>query len=183
MSKDLNKWMGIGRLGRDVEIKYTASGDAIANIAIACGDDYKDKQGQKVEKTEWVQVSAFGRLAEIMGEYLTKGSKVYIEGKYTTRKWQDQQGQDRYTTSIKATEMQMLDSRETGDNVKNYQNAPPKPIPTNQQQQASQPQYNQAPPQPQQPQPQQQQQGNQPPANTGQPNNQNDDSFDDDIPF
>ena len=112
MSKDLNKWMGIGRLGKDPELKYTASGNPIANFSIACGDDYKDKQsGQKVEKTEWVNISAFGNLAEIIGKYLHKGSKVYIEGKFTTRKWQDKQGNDRYSTDINASEMQFLDSR------------------------------------------------------------------------
>ena len=116
MAKDLNKWMGIGRLGKDPEIRYTQSGMACASLSIACGDDYKDKNtGQKVEKTEWVSISAFGRLAEIIGEYVKKGSKVYIEGKFTTRKWQDQAGQDRYTTEIVASEMQMLDSRETGN--------------------------------------------------------------------
>ena len=122
MSKDLNKWMGIGRLGKDPEIRYTASGTACASLSIACGDDYKDKQtGQKVEKTEWINISAFGRLAEIIGEYVKKGSKVYIEGKFTTRKWQDQSGQDRYTTEIVASEMQMLDSRETGNDQQSPQ--------------------------------------------------------------
>ena len=114
MRKDLNKWIGIGRLGKDPEIRYTQSGTACASLSIACSDDYKDKQtGQKVEKTEWVNISAFGRLAEIIGEYVKKGSKIYIEGKYTTRKWQDQSGQDRYTTEIVASEMQMLDSRQS----------------------------------------------------------------------
>ena len=113
MSKDLNKWMGIGRLGRDPEVKYTASGKAVANIVLACGDDYKNKQtGQKVEQTEWIRVVAFDRLAEIIGKYTLKGSKIYIEGKFTTRKWQNQQGQDQYTTEIVASEMQMLDSRQ-----------------------------------------------------------------------
>lgn len=108
MSKDLNKWQGIGRLGNDPEIRYTADGKAVASLTIACGDDYKDKQGNKVEHTEWVRISAFGRLAEIIGEYLKKGSQVYIEGKLRTNKWQDKDGQDRYTTEILANELQML---------------------------------------------------------------------------
>lgn len=113
MSKDLNKWMGIGRLGKDPEIKYMQSGGAVANISIACGADYKDKTtGQKVEKTEWVNIVFFNRLAEIAGEYLKKGSQVYVEGSLRTRKWQDQSGQDRYTTEIVGGEMQMLGGRD-----------------------------------------------------------------------
>ena len=111
MSKDLNKCLFIGRLGQDPEIKYTTSGKCVANISIACGDDYKNSNGQKVERTEWIRVVAWGRLAEIIGEYLKKGSQVYIEGKYTTRKWQDQNGQDRYTTEIVASDLQMLGGR------------------------------------------------------------------------
>ena len=115
MSKDLNKWMGIGRTGKDPEIRYTKSGTTCASFSMACGDDYKDKNtGEKVEKTEWINISAFGGLADIIGKYVRKGAKIYIEGKYTTRKWQDQSGQDRYTTEIIASEMQMLDSREGG---------------------------------------------------------------------
>jgi single-strand DNA-binding protein len=113
MSKDLNKWMGIGRLGKDPEIKYIQLGGAVANISIACGADYKDKTtGQKVEKTEWVNIVFFNRLAEIAGEYLKKGSQVYVEGSLRTRKWQDQSGQDRYTTEIVGSEMQMLGGRD-----------------------------------------------------------------------
>jgi single-strand DNA-binding protein len=129
MSKDLNKWMGIGRLGKNPEVRYTANGTACASLSIACGDDYKDKNtGQKVDKTEWVNICAFGRLAEIIGEYVKKGSKIYIEGKFTTRKWQDQNGQDRYTAEIVASEMQMLDSRDLG-NAQNVQNPQPAPAP------------------------------------------------------
>jgi len=90
------------------------SGDAVCNISLAVGDDYKDKQGQKVEQTEWVRVTAFGKLAEIMSSYLKKGSKVYISGKMVTRKW-EQDGVTKYSTEIKATEMIMLDSK--GDNA------------------------------------------------------------------
>ena len=108
MSQDLNKCMFIGRLGGDPEVKYMPSGDAVANISLACGNDYKNKQGEKVEQTDWIKVVAFGRLAEIIGEYLSKGSQVFIEGRQRTRKWQTQDGQDRYTTEIVANNMQML---------------------------------------------------------------------------
>jgi len=112
MAKGINKVILVGNLGKDPEIKYTASGAAVANITIATSDSWNDKQtGEKVEKTEWHRVVAFQRLAEIMGEYLKKGSQVYIEGKLQTRKWQDQSGQDRYTTEIVASDMQMLGSR------------------------------------------------------------------------
>lgn len=116
MSKDLNQCNFIGRLGRAPESRFMPSGGAVANFSIACGDDYRDKQtGQKVEQVNWVNVVAFGRLAEIVGEYLRKGSKVYVSGKQVTRKWQDKTtGADRYTTEIVASEMQMLDSRGDG---------------------------------------------------------------------
>lgn len=108
----VNKAIVLGNLGQDPEVRYTNDGKAIANISIATSESYKDKNsGEKVEKTEWHRISAFGRLAEIMGEYLKKGSKVYVEGKIQTRKWQDKDGQDRYTTEIIASHMQMLDSR------------------------------------------------------------------------
>jgi single-strand DNA-binding protein len=110
--KGLNKVMIIGNLGNDPETRYTTSGSAITNISIATSETWKDKQtGQPQEKTEWHRIVMFGRLAEIAGEYLRKGSKVYIEGSLQTRKWQDQSGADRYTTEIKASEMQMLDSK------------------------------------------------------------------------
>jgi len=108
MSKDLNLCQFIGRLGNDVEIKYTPNGSAVANLSLACGDDYKDKQGQKVEQTNWIRVVAFGNLAEIMGKYLVKGSQIHVSGKQVTRKWQDADGNDRYSTEIVANEMQML---------------------------------------------------------------------------
>lgn len=111
MSRDLNQCNFIGRLGKDPETKFLPSGAAVANFSIACGNDYKDKQGNNVEQTEWVDISAFGKLAEICSQYLKKGSKVYCSGKMNTRKWQDQSGNDRYSTSIKISEMQMLDSR------------------------------------------------------------------------
>jgi len=112
MARGINKVILVGNLGKDPEIKYTASGGAIANLTIATSDSWNDKQtGEKVEKTEWHRVVAFQRLAEIMGEYLKKGSQVYIEGKLQTRKWQDQSGQDRYTTEVVASDMQMLGGR------------------------------------------------------------------------
>lgn len=115
----VNKVILVGNLGQDIELKYTASGDAIANFSIATSDNWKDKQGQKQEKTEWHRVSIFGKLAEIAGQYLHKGSKVYIEGKLQTQKWQDNSGADRYTTSIVVNgyggTMQMLDGKPGGE--------------------------------------------------------------------
>ena len=112
MSKGINKVIIVGNVGQAADMKYTASGAAIANITVATTDSWNDKQtGEKVEKTEWHRVVAFQRLAEIMGEYLKKGSQVYIEGRLQTRKWQDQNGQDRYTTEVVANDMQMLGSR------------------------------------------------------------------------
>ena len=112
MARGVNKVILVGNLGKDPEMKYTASGAAIANITIATSESWTDKQtNEKVDKTEWHRVVFFRRLAEIVGEYLRKGSQVYIEGKLQTRKWQGQDGQDRYTTEIVASEMQMLGSR------------------------------------------------------------------------
>src|SRR5210317_1891021 len=118
MARGVNKVILVGNLGKDPEMKYTASGAAMVNITVATSESWNDKQtNERVEKTEWHRVVAYRRLAEIMGEYLRKGSQVYIEGKLQTRKWQDQNGQDRYTTEIVANEMQMLGSRggEAGD--------------------------------------------------------------------
>jgi single-strand DNA-binding protein len=109
----VNKVILIGNLGRDPETRYTADGAAITNITIATSDRWKDKtSGEMKEATEWHRVAFFGRLAEIAGEYLKKGRPVYVEGKLRTRKWQDKDGQDRYTTEIVADNMQMLGSRE-----------------------------------------------------------------------
>jgi len=114
-SRGVNKVILVGNLGKDPEVRYMPSGGAVTNITVATSETWKDKStGQPVEKTEWHRVAFFNRLAEIAGEYLKKGSKVYIEGSLQTRKWQDQNGQDRYTTEIKANEMQMLDSRGGG---------------------------------------------------------------------
>jgi len=115
MARGVNKVILVGNLGADPETKYMPSGQAATNLSVATSESWKDKTtGEPVEKTEWHRVVAFGRLAEIMGEYLKKGSKVYIEGSLQTRKWQDNSGNDRYTTEIKAREMQMLDSRAGG---------------------------------------------------------------------
>jgi single-strand DNA-binding protein len=115
MARGINKVILVGNLGRDPEMRYTPSGSAVANIAVATSESWKDKQtGENQERTEWHRVVMFNRLGEIAGEYLKKGSKVYIEGKLQTRKWQDKEGQDRYTTEIVANEMQMLDSRGGG---------------------------------------------------------------------
>lgn len=114
----INKVILVGNLGRDPEVRYSAKGSAIANITIATSEQWTDKQtGQKQEKTEWHRVVLFNRLGEIAGEYLKKGSQVYIEGKLQTRKWQDNNGQDRYTTEIVANEMQMLGSRGGGSSA------------------------------------------------------------------
>jgi len=115
-SRGVNKVILIGNLGRDPETRYMPSGGAVTNITVATSETWKDKNtGEQQERTEWHRVVFFNRLAEIAGEYLRKGSKVYIEGSLRTRKWQDQSGQDRYTTEIVASEMQMLDSRGGGD--------------------------------------------------------------------
>ena len=111
----VNKVILVGNLGQDPEIKYMPSGGAVTNISIATSDRWKDKQtGEQRERTEWHRVVFFNRLAEIVGEYLRKGSAIYVEGRLQTRKWQGQDGQDRYTTEIVASEMQMLGGRGGG---------------------------------------------------------------------
>lgn len=112
MSRGVNKVIIIGNLGQDPEVKYMPSGDAVTTISVATSESWNDKQsGEKQERTEWHRIVFFKRLAEIVGEYLKQGSKVYVEGSLRTRKWQAQDGQDRYTTEIVASSMQMLDSR------------------------------------------------------------------------
>lgn len=118
-SKGVNKVILVGNLGNDPELRYTPSGSAIASLSIATSESWKDKStGQQQEKTEWHRVSIFGKLAEIAGQYLTKGSQVYFEGKLQTRKWQDKQGQDKYTTEVVVDSfngvMQMLGSKSDG---------------------------------------------------------------------
>ncbi|HMX14146.1 single-stranded DNA-binding protein [Thauera phenylacetica] len=112
----VNKVILIGNLGADPESRFAPSGDAICNIRLATTETWRDKNtGERREATEWHRVAFFGKLAEIAGQYLRKGSQVYIEGSLRTRKWQDQSGQDRYTTEIRADEMKMLGRREGGD--------------------------------------------------------------------
>src|SRR5471030_1586420 len=108
----VNKVILIGNLGRDPETRYMPDGGAVTNISVATTDVWKDKQGEKQEKTEWHRVAYFGKLAEIAGEYLKKGSQVYVEGRLQTRKWQDKEGVDKYSTEIVADRMQMLGSRQ-----------------------------------------------------------------------
>lgn len=169
MARGVNKVILIGNLGGDPEVKYMPSGNAVTNLTLATSESWKDKQtGQAQERTEWHRVVFFNRLAEIAGEYLRKGSKIYVEGSLRTRKWQGQDGQDRYTTEIVASELQMLDSR--GGDAGGYQPAQQDSMGYGQQpqQQRAQPSQNRPPAQNQPPQ-------NQPPAGF--------DDFDDDIPF
>jgi len=112
MARGVNKVILVGNLGKDPDIRYTPGGAAVANVTIATNESWKDKNtGEMQEKTEWHNVVFFSRLAEIVGEYLKKGSQVYVEGRLQTRKWQDKSGNDRYTTEIVANEMQMLGGR------------------------------------------------------------------------
>ncbi|MBV5330388.1 MAG: single-stranded DNA-binding protein [Chlorobium sp.] len=111
----LNKMMAIGNLGKDVEVKYTQGGDVLASFSVAVSERWKDKSGEMVEKTEWISCVAWRKLAETCGEYLHKGSKVYIEGKLQTRKWQDKDGNDKYTTEVVLSKMEMLDGKKSGD--------------------------------------------------------------------
>ena len=110
-SRGVNKVILIGNLGKDPEVRYMPNGKAVANITVATSETWKDQQGQQQERTEWHRCTMYDRLAEITGEYLKKGAKVYLEGKLQTREWQDQQGQKRYTTEIIVSEMQMLDGK------------------------------------------------------------------------
>ena len=173
MARGINKVILIGNLGQDPETRYMPSGSAVTNVTLATSESWKDKQtGQPQERTEWHRVVFFNRLAEIAGEYLKKGSKVYVEGSLRTRKWQGQDGQDRYTTEIVANEMQMLDGRggSSGGSSGGYgdynQSAPQRP-----QSAPSRPAQNPAP-------------QNQAPQGQGAPAPSGfDDGFDDDIPF
>jgi single-strand DNA-binding protein len=161
-SRGINKVILIGNLGADPETRYMPSGGAVTNVRLATSEQWKDKQtGQPQERTEWHRVVFFNRLGEIAGEYLRKGSKVYVEGSLRTRKWQGQDGQDRFTTEIVASEMQMLDSR---GQMGGGDYAPADS-------------FNQAPPR-------QPQGGSQAPAAAGGGDNPSDfGDFDDDIPF
>jgi len=168
MARGINKVIIVGNCGQDPETRYLPSGGAVTNMSLATSEAWKDKNtGEQQERTEWHKVVFFNRLGEIAGEYLKKGSKVYVEGSLRTRKWQGQDGSDRYTTEIVASEMQMLDSRggQEGGGGGGYQQNRPQ---QNQGQQ-NQGQQNQG-----------QQQQNQAPKQQAP---QGMDSFDDDIPF
>lgn len=156
MSKGINKVILVGNVGGDPDVKYMPSGSAITNVSIATSESWKDKQtGQQQERTEWHRVVFFNRLAEIVGEYLKKGQQVYVEGSLRTRKWQDNNGNDRYSTEIVGNEMQMLGGRSSSNNGPTGNNQP-----VNQ----SQGGRNQA-------------------ASPTQANTSNFEDFDDDIPF
>ncbi|EGR5926756.1 single-stranded DNA-binding protein [Vibrio parahaemolyticus O5:K30] len=176
-SRGVNKVILVGNLGGDPEVRYMPNGGAVANITIATSESWRDKAtGEQREKTEWHRVTLYGKLAEVAGEYLRKGSQVYIEGQLQTRKWQDQQGQDRYTTEVVVQGyqgvMQMLGGRAQGGQGQPAQGQPAQGRaqggqPQQHAPQHAQPQHHQQS-QPQQPQPQY----NEPPMD-----------FDDDIPF
>ncbi|GHF77094.1 single-stranded DNA-binding protein [Thalassotalea marina] len=149
-SRGINKVIIVGNLGQDPEVRFMPNGSAVANFTVATSETWKDKQtGEQKEKTEWHRIVIYQRLAEIAGEYLKKGSKVYIEGRLQTRKWQNQQGQDQYTTEIVANEMQMLDSRGQGGMSQGggFQQQAPQQQGGYQQQAAQQPAYQQSAPQ------------------------------------
>ncbi|RFC34004.1 MAG: single-strand DNA-binding protein [Candidatus Nitrotoga sp. LAW] len=112
----VNKVILVGRLGKDPETRYMPNGEAVTNATLATSENWKDKSGEKQEKTEWHNLTFYRRLAEIAGEFLKKGSMIYVEGKLATRKWQDKEGKDRYTTDIIVGEMQMLSSKSSGGN-------------------------------------------------------------------
>lgn len=122
MAKGINRVILIGNLGNDPEIRYMPNGNAVANLSIATSESWKDQQGQLQEKTEWHKLTAYRQLAEIIGEYVKKGSQIYVEGKLQTRKWQDQLGNDRYTTEVIIDQMQMLGSRGSNQGGGSQQN-------------------------------------------------------------
>ncbi|MDP2760112.1 MAG: single-stranded DNA-binding protein [Sideroxyarcus sp.] len=123
----VNKAILIGHLGKDPEVRYMPSGEAVANVTLATSETWKDKSGVKQEKTEWHNIVFFKRLAEIVGEYLKKGSLIYVEGRITTEKWTDKEGKDRYTTKIVANEMKMLGSKSSGGSFEVVENQSPAP--------------------------------------------------------
>ena len=165
----INKVIIVGRLGNDPEIRTMPNGEAVANISVATSETWTDKNtGERRETTEWHRIVFYRRQAEVVGEYLRKGSQVYVEGRLRTRKWQDQNGQDRYTTEIQGDVMQMLDSRNAGNQGGDYGYAP----------QSAPQQYSQQPSYQSQPTPRQAAK----PASAPRPEPAMD-SFDDDIPF
>ena len=161
MARGINKVILVGNMGNDPEVRATTTGSRVATISIATSESWTDKNtGQKQEKTEWHRVVFFNRLAEIVEQYLTKGSQVYVEGRLQTRKWQDQNGQDRYTTEVVASEMQMLGGRGGGGGEGGFQSTAPMDPPAAKSAPATAP-------------------AAKPPAAAGGP----DINFDDDIPF
>ena len=131
-SRGINKVIIVGNLGIDPEVRYMPSGGAVTNISVATSETWKDKtSGEAQERTEWHRIVFFNRLAEIAGEYLKKGSKVFVEGSLRTRKWQDNSGQDRYTTEIVAKEMQMLDSKGSSGDFSSNRTEKPAAAPSN----------------------------------------------------
>lgn len=124
-ARGINKVILVGNIGADPEVRYSPNGTAITTLSVATSEVWKEKEtGNKQERTEWHRVVCFNRLGEIAGEYVRKGSKLYVEGSLRTRKWQDQQGQDRYTTEIIANDIQMLDSKNTAGNFSSESPAP-----------------------------------------------------------
>ncbi len=154
----VNKVILVGRLGKDPETRYMTNGEAVANVSLATSENYKDKSGEKQERTEWHNLVFYRRLAEIAGEYLKKGSQIYVEGRIQTRKWQDKEGKDRYTTEIIVNEMQMLGGKSSGSSFEVMDQSAPE--------QRSAPARTAAP-------------ARQAPASSG----SSFDNFDDDIPF
>jgi single-strand DNA-binding protein len=132
MARGINKVILVGNLGKDPETRYMPSGKAVTNFSIATSESWKDKQtGEQKEQTEWHNIVMYDRLAEIAAEYLRKGSQVYVEGRLRTRKWQDKEGRDRYTTEIIANEMQMLGARGgAGGGMGTESRAEPRPAPS-----------------------------------------------------
>jgi single-strand DNA-binding protein len=144
MARGINKVILVGNVGIDPDVRYLPNGNAVTTLSVATSESWKDKQtGEKQERTEWHRVVCFNRLGEIAGEYVRKGSKLYVEGSLRTRKWQDQQGQDRYTTEIVASDIQMLDSK--GGGSANYDEMGAPPQQQAQQQSARKPQPTAAP--------------------------------------
>lgn len=200
MARGVNKVILVGNLGQDPETKYTQSGGAVVSVSLATTDSWRDRtSGQQQERTEWHRIVFFGKVAEIAGQYLRKGSQIYVEGRLQTRKWQGQDGQDRYTTEVVVNDMQMLGGRGGGQGQSgDYNDAPaygqqtqqqPQQAAPRQQAPASSPQWSdnsfgqqspaQQPPRQAPQQPPMQQGGQQ----GGQQSGGNDAGFDDDIPF
>lgn len=172
---NLNQCNFIGRVGKEIEPRYTPDGKSVVNFSLAVSEQWKDKQGAKQERTEWINITAFDKLAEIIAQYVGKGDLLYISGKMVTRKWQDQSGADRYSTEIRASQMQMLGSK--GDNSGQQRQAPQQQ--SNQQQrpqQQNQGYQNQS-------NPTYQQQGQAPQQGQPAPMAEPDFDFDDDIPW